>query len=133
MDLLLKAGADANLMAHRRRPVWAAVATMKLGVRDHETEARALVIFHRLMAAGSDLNLPDWQGRPPAWTLLFPYTFDHSKLDAGFVTPSLLELLESNGLNLNAESEGKRLLAEVESQAGRGSELATTLRRLGAH
>jgi ankyrin repeat protein len=132
VDLLLKAGADPNLMAHRRRPVWAAVATMKLDARHDETDDRALAIFHRLRAAGADLNLPDWQGRPPAWTLLFPFTFDHGKLDASFVTPSLLELLVSNGLNLNTKSEGKRLLAVVEAQAGRDSELATTLRRLGA-
>lgn len=132
VSLLIKAGADVNLMAHRRRPVWVSVGVMKLNAKQDEFDDRALSIFHRLVASGADLNLPDWQGRPPAWTLLFPYTSAHDTLDASYVTPMLLELLVSNGLNLNAEWKGKRLLGAVEAQAGRESELARSLRRLGA-
>jgi hypothetical protein len=132
VGLLLAAGADVNRMAHRERPVWAAVQTLKLdgeyGAVDHRAEA----IFHRLIAAGADLNLPDWQGRPPVWTLLFPMTYAPEKLDASFVTPALLEMLVRNGMDLNAEWKGKRVLGLVEVQSGRESELANALRRLGA-
>jgi hypothetical protein len=41
-------------------------------------------------------------------------------------------MLWANGLDLNARWQGKRLLSPVEQQAGRDSELAVTLRRLGA-
>lgn len=132
VSLLIKAGADVNQIVHRRRPVWVSVGGMTSDDRQDEFDARALTIFHRLVAAGADLNLPDWQGRPPAWTLLFPYTHDHDTLDASYVTPTLLRLLVGNGLNLNAEWKGKRLLEAVEAQAGRDSELARTLRQLGA-
>ena len=63
---------------------------------------------------------------------MFPYGYDHTKLDASFVTPELLEMLVSNGMDVNAEWNGKRVLGPVEAQAGRDSELARTLRKLGA-
>lgn len=132
VDILLGAGADPNLMSHRQRPVWLAVGTLKLGVRDPQLLGRATAIFQRLLRAGADLNLPNDQGVPPARLLLFPMRGHHDRLDASFVTPALLEMLVRNGLDLNAPWQGKRLLPLVEAQAGVDSELAVTLRQLGA-
>jgi ankyrin repeat protein len=132
VDMLLKAAADPNLISHRQRPVWLAVGGLTLGVRSPELKARATAIFQRLVEAGADLNLPNDQGVPPARVLLFPYRGTHDKLDASFVTPPLLEMLVRNGLDLNAPWQGKRILPLVEEQAGVDSELAMTLRRLGA-
>ncbi|MBA4010534.1 MAG: hypothetical protein C0481_01585 [Phenylobacterium sp.] len=130
--LLLEAGADPNLMAHRDRPVWIAVRAMTLDRDRDEHDERALAIFQQLVKAGADLNLPDWQGRPGAWQLLFPLAYAPTKLAPSYDTPRLLELVVQNGADLNAEWNGKRMLALVEAQAGRESELAVTLRRLGA-
>lgn len=47
------------------------------------------------------------------------------------VTPELLEILVRSGMDLNVEWNGKRVLGLVEAQAGRTSEFASTLRRLG--
>jgi len=132
VDMLLKAGADPNMPSHRTRPVWEAVRMLKLDGRFDEFDGRAMANFHRLVMAGADLKLPDWQGLPPIWFLMFPYSYDHSKLDASFITPDLLEMLVQNGMDVNAEWNGKRVLGPVEAQAGRDSELAQTLRRLGA-
>jgi ankyrin repeat protein len=134
VDLLLKAGADPNLVSHRTRPIWQALQSMKLDESSihWKPTGRARSKFNRLLASGADLNLPSWQGLPPIWFLLFPYSFDHTKLDASFVTPELLEMLASNGMDVNAEWNGKRVLGSVEARAGRDSELARTLRRLGA-
>ena len=133
VDLLLRAGADPNAFSWRTRPLWRAVQTIQLDRgRAPEIAARARAVFQRLRAGGADINLPDFQGRPPIWTLLFPMAYAHRRLDAGLVTPDLLELLVRSGLDLNARWEGDRVLTEVERQAGAGSELAVTLRRLGA-
>lgn len=132
VEMLLKSGADPNLMSHRDRPVWLAVGTLKLGAKNPEIEGRATAVLQRLLRAGADLNLPNDQGVPPARLLLFPYRGRHEILDSSFVTPSLLEMLVGNGLDLNARWEGKRILPLVEAQAGANSELAKTLRRLGA-
>jgi ankyrin repeat protein len=132
VDALLRAGADPNIDSHWRRPLWTAVGTLHLDGQVGEIDGYATAIFLRLLAAGADINLPDNQRRPPIWTLLFPYRWDHRRLDASFVTPGLLELLVRHGLDLNAGEAGERVLPQVESQAGRTSELAVTLRRLGA-
>jgi hypothetical protein len=133
VDLLLGAGADPNALSWRTRPLWIAAGTMRLGQREGgELAPRALAIFERLRAGGADINLPDYQGRPPIWALLFPRARAPRDLDASFLTPRLLEMLVRAGLALNAEWEGDRMLTEVERQAGRESELAVTLRRLGA-
>jgi len=132
VDVLLKAGADPNMPAHRTRPVWEAVRMLKLDGRIDEFDGRAKANFHRLVAAGADLKLPNWQGLPPIWFLMFPYSSDHNTLDASFITPELLQMLVQNGMDVNAEWNGKRVLGPVEAQAGRDSELAQTLRRLGA-
>ena len=132
VDMLLKAGADPNLDPHRRRPLWCAVGMLTLDDEVGEGDARAKAIFHRLVAAGADLNLPDWQGRPPVWVLLFPRASAHPELDASFVTPELLKMLVDNGMDVNALWNGKRVLPLVEAQAGKDSELAVTLRGLGA-
>ena len=132
VDMLLKAGADPNLPSHRTRPVWESVRMLKLDGDEGEVDARARAIFHRLAGAGADLKLPNWQGLPPIWFLMFPYHSDRTKLDASFLTPQLLEMLVQNGMDVNAELRGKRVLGPVEEQAGRDSELARTLRSLGA-
>jgi ankyrin repeat protein len=132
VDMLLKSGADPNLMSHRERPIWIAVRTLRLGSRHTEVEARATAVFQKLLKAGADLNLADDQGVPPARLLLFPYRGRHDLMDASFVTPSMLEMLVSNGLDLNSQWQGKRILPLVDAQAGASSELALTLRRLGA-
>jgi hypothetical protein len=132
VDGLLRAGADPNIGGHWRRPLWTAVGTLHLDGQAGEADGYATAIFLRLLAAGADINLPDNQGRPPIWTLLFPYRWDHRRLDASFVTPGLLELLVRHGLDLNARQAGERVLPLVEARAGRTSELAVTLRRLGA-
>jgi hypothetical protein len=132
VNLLLKAGANPNLLSHRERPIWIAVGTLKQGGRFSEVDGRATAIFRKLIEAGADINLPDDQGVPPAWLLFFPHRWDHEKLDAGFVTPALIEMLVQNGLDLNAPWQGKRILPLVEAQGGANSELALALRRLGA-
>lgn len=133
VDILLKAGADPNFDPHRTRgPAWVAVGMLKLDDEQGEVDVRANAIFHRLVAAGADLNRLDWQNRPPIWFLLFPYSYSHEELDASFVTPELLDMLVDKGMNVNAVWNGKRVLNLVEAQAGRDSELAATLRRLGA-
>ena len=132
VDALLKAGADPNQISEGRRPVWAAIGTMKLDREKNEVDERAAAIFLRLLKGGADINLADEKGFPPAWRLLFPYRWDHEKLDASFVTPVLLEMLVRHGLDLNAAWKGKRMLSLVEAQAGKDSELATTLQKLGA-
>lgn len=133
VDLLLRAGADPNALTWRSRPLWRAVQTIRLeNGRSPEIANRARAVFARLRAGGADINRPDFQGRPPVWTLLFPRAYAHRELDAYYVTPTLLEMLVRAGLNLNAKWENERVLAEVERQAGERSELATALRRLGA-
>jgi ankyrin repeat protein len=132
VDLLLRAGADPNRMSDRYRPLWTAVRILKLNGRVDEIHARATAIFHRLLAGGADISLPDDLGRPPVWGLLFPKRYAPRELDARFVTPQLLELLVGSGLDLNARWEGRRMLPLVEEQAGRNAPIAVTLRRLGA-
>ncbi|HEX8366018.1 MAG TPA: hypothetical protein VF603_12130 [Allosphingosinicella sp.] len=131
VDLLLQAGADPNRPSHRTRPIWNAVTSMRIDLGRGEWTGRARAIFHRLLAAGADLNLPDDQGRPPVSFVLFPMRNAHWELEAGF-PPELLELLVARGMDVNARWEGRRVLPAVEEQAGRDSALAVTLRRLGA-
>jgi hypothetical protein len=132
VDLLLRAGADPNAFSGRHRPLWRAVRTMALGRPDAELGGRPRAVFERLLAGGADINLPDKDGVPPVRTLLFPYAGEHRTLDAGGITPALLEMLVRAGLDPNARWQGERVLGPVEAQAGRNSELAVTLRRLGA-
>ena len=115
VDALLRAGADPNIQGHWRRPLWTAVATMHLDGQVTEVDRYARTIFDRLLTAGADINLPDVQGRPQIWALLFPYTHSHRQLDASFVTPQLLEMLARRGLDLNARQEGERVLPLVEA------------------
>jgi hypothetical protein len=129
---LLGSGADPNLISNRERPLWKAVNTLRLDGEETEVDKRAKRIFGRLIGAGADINLANDEGRPPVWFLLFPYRHQPRVLDASFVTPSLLDMLVRNGMDLNAVWEGQRVLLLVERQAGADSELAGTLRRLGA-
>jgi len=132
VDLLLGAGADPNLLSHRARPLWQAFGSLTQDREDNEFDRRALAIADRLIAAGADINLPNWRGRPPVWVLFFPFEHSRREIDAGFLTPAVLEKLVERGLDLNAVWEGERVLAQVEERAGRNSELAVALRRLGA-
>jgi ankyrin repeat protein len=132
VDLLLRAGADPNMFSFRDRPTWLPIRILKLDDRDDEFDRRALAILDRLIAAGGDINLPNVDGRPPAWVLFFPLHHSPRQMDASFVTPALLEKLVHRGLDLNAPWRGRRVLGSVERQAGRDSELALALRRLGA-
>jgi hypothetical protein len=131
VDLLLRAGADPNRLSHRSRPVWNAVASMRMDRERGAWNARARAIFLRLVAAGADLGLADDQGRPPISFVLFPARWGHWELDGG-VPPELIELLVKHGVDVNATWEGRRVLSAVEEEAGRDSPLAITLRRLGA-
>ncbi|MBJ7446603.1 MAG: ankyrin repeat domain-containing protein [Brevundimonas sp.] len=132
VGLLLDAGADPNALSHRRRPIWEAVGTMKLDGEMGAADARAIQILDLLLAAGGDINLPDYQGRPPVWGLFFPVTYDHDELDPSFVTKDLLTDLTARGLDLNAPSKGRRILSVIEEKAGPRSEYALWLRELGA-
>jgi hypothetical protein len=132
VDLLLGAGADPNLTSHRMRPLWRAFGSLTQDREDNEFDRRALAIADRLIAAGADINLPNWQGRPPVWVLFFPFEHSRREIDAGFLTPAVLDRLAERGLDLNAVWEGQRVLTEVEARAGPVSELAVALRRLGA-
>ncbi|WP_296167957.1 ankyrin repeat domain-containing protein [uncultured Brevundimonas sp.] len=132
VGLLLDAGADPNALSHRRRPIWEAVGTIKLDGEKGEADARAVQILDLLLAAGGDINLPDYQGRPPVWGLFFPVTYDHDELDPSFVTKDLLTDLTARGLDLNAPSKGRRILSVIEEKAGPRSEYALWLRELGA-
>lgn len=133
VDMLLKAGADPNFEPHRTRgPVYVAVRMLKLDGEEAAIDERARTIFHKLIAAGGDPNQLDYQGRPPIWFLLFPYSFSHEELDASFVTPKLLKMLVDSGMDINAVWNGKRVLPLVEAQDGKDSDLARTLRELGA-
>lgn len=131
VDLLLRAGADPNRVSHRTRPVWNAVTSIRIDPKSGDWAARARAIFLRLVTAGARLDLPDDEGRPPISFVLFPGRGRHWELDSG-VPPELLELLAAHGMDVNASWEGRRVLPAVEEQAGRDSELALTLRRLGA-
>jgi hypothetical protein len=130
--MLLKAGPNPNALSDRERPIWLAIRTLKLDREITDIDDRATLVLRTLLSAGADINLPDADGAPPARLLLFPYHWNHEKLDSTFVTPALIAMLVRSGLDLNAEWRGKRILGPVEEQAGADSELARTLRRLGA-
>lgn len=139
VDLLLKGGADANRLSGWDMPIWRSVKSLTLFsgsygsvARSREIRERATTIFHRLVRAGADLNLPDAKGVPPIRSLLFPARYDRNTLDGGGITPELLRMLVANGLDLNAQWQGGRVLPLVEAQAGQDSPLAKTLRDLGA-
>jgi ankyrin repeat protein len=139
VDLLLKGGADPNHLSGWDMPIWRSVKSLTLFSGSYgavagspEIPERATTIFHRLVRAGADLNLPDAKGVPPIRSLLFPARYDRNTLDGGGITPELLRMLVANGLDLNAEWQGGRVLPLVEAQAGRDSPLAKTLRDLGA-
>lgn len=133
VSLLLKAGADPNGISGCKRPIWHAVGSITLSQMTHRagSNVRAMAVFEELLRAGADINLPDCKGVPPIRALLFPLSDDRDKLDASGVTPNLLSFLAHQGLDLNAEWEGKRVLPQVEAQAGHMSPLADTLRKLG--
>lgn len=130
--MLLEGGADPNLMPHRERPIQDAIGMLKLDGDSDEFDARALAIIDRLIAGGADINLPDDEGLPPAWSLFFPYQGRHDQLDASFVTRDLILLLGRRGLDYNTSWEGRRLLSAVEEKAGAGSDYAALLREAGA-
>lgn len=141
VDLLLKAGANPNLFAEGEPPLWTAFDAMASStsplVRESAADVggrgqRAELIFDRLLAAGADINLADSDGRPPIWFLLMRGASSPEGMHLGVVTPDLLRMLRSKGLDLNAEFDGKRILDEVELALGKESELAQTLRSLGA-
>lgn len=131
--LLLAAGADVNLMSDDRRPIWQAANTMMLSRTWNEVNDRAKQIFLILVHAGADLKLPNADGKPPIWSMLFPIKYDPGKLDPMFVTPDLLRLFVDNGMDINARWNGRLVLSEVERQAGPNSKLAQDLRACGAH
>jgi len=132
VNTLLEAGADPNKTSPPDRPVVIAIRSLKLDGKVDEFDERAMAVLDALLAAGADLNLPDDLGVPTSWRLLFPYYSEPETMDASYVTPSLIEALVTRGLDLNFQWQGKRMLPLVEAQAGSDSELATTLRRLGA-
>jgi len=134
LDLLLKGGADPNLRKLRSLPVWEAYGSIQSDESGRHWKPTGLprAKYDRLIAAGASLKLPNWQGLPPIWFLLFPFSFDRTRFDSSMVTPKLLEMLVRDGLDLNAEWNGKRVLGDVEDRTGPDSELAKTLRRLGA-
>lgn len=132
VDLLLKAGADPNKLSWIDRPVWQPLGTIRLFPDKPELAARALAIYHRLHQAGADLNLLNGDGVPPIRVFLFPARYDHIDLDSSAGNPAILEMLVRDGVDLNAEWKGHRVLGLVESQKGKNAGLAVTLRRLGA-
>lgn len=131
VDMLLAAGANPNGDA-RERPIWQSIRMLKLDDKPTEVDQRATTIIDKLIVAGADINLPNEQRVPTAWEIFFPRSFDRTEYDPSFVTPALLELLVSKGLDLNVSWQDRPLLAAVEEKGGADSELATTLRRLGA-
>jgi hypothetical protein len=131
--VLLAAGADVNLMSDDRRPIWQAANTMMLSRTWNEVDDRAKQIFLALVHAGADLKLPNADGKPPIWSMLFPIKYDPGKLDPMFVTPDLLHLFVDNGMDINARWNGHLVLSEVERQAGPHSRIAQDLRACGAH
>ena len=132
VDLLLKAGADPNKLSWIDRPVWQPLRTIRLFANQPELNKRALAIYRRLLRAGADLNLPNGDGVPPIRTFLFPLRYDHVELDEGAGKPAVLEMLVRDGVDLNSTWKGHRVLSLVEKQNGKNTELAVTLRRLGA-
>ena len=132
VDLLLKAGADPNKLSWIDRPVWQPLRTVRLFADKRELNNRALAIYRRLIKAGADLNLPNGDGIPPIRTYLFPSRYDHVELDEGAGKQAVLEMLVRDGVNLNSKWRGHSVLSLVEKQNGKNSELAFTLRRLGA-
>lgn len=132
VDLLLKAGADPNKLSWIDRPVWQSLRTTRLFADQPELNKRALAIYRRLLKAGADLNLPNGDGVPPIRTFLFPLRYDHVELDEGAGKPAILEMLVRDGVDLNSTWKGRRVLSLVEKQNGKNSNLAVTLRRLGA-
>jgi ankyrin repeat protein len=128
---LLAAGADVNLMAGDRRPIWHAARTLQLGPVSSETKERATEIFRLLLQNGADPRLPNVDGKPPLWLMLFPRPHEPNTLDGSFMTAELLLLLAGAGMDVNALWNGRSVLAEVEKQAGPESPLAASLRQAG--
>lgn len=132
VDLLLKAGADPNKLSWIDRPVWQPLRTIRVFADQRELNKRALAIYRKLIKAGADLDLPNGDGIPPIRTYLFPLRNNHVELDVNAGKPAILEMLASDGVDLNSKWKGHSVLSLVEKQNGRNSELAVTLRRLGA-
>jgi len=128
IDLLLKAGADPDGMSHRDRPIWQSIRILTLDGKISDIDRRATAAMDRLIAAGADINLPNDQGVQ----IFFPRYHDRTEYDPSFVTPDLLDVLVSRGLDLNATWQGRSVLGPVEEKGGADSELATALRRFGA-
>ncbi len=133
IDLLIAQKADVNLQAAQGRsgvrPVW--MALRRYRVLRRRDEAAATHALRSVLAAGADPRTPDVAGLPPIWSILFSPRVDPAEIDSA-PSPEVLELLTKAGLDLNAPLNGKRALDVVETQAGASSEIATTLRRLGA-
>ena len=134
VDMLLKAGADPNLPLRGSRPIWEAYSSIESDESGRHWKPTGLprAKYDRLIAAGATLNTVSSEGLPPIWWLLFPYSHDRSKFEPNSLTPALLEMLVRDGLDVNAQWKGKRVLQSVEAKAGSASEMARTLRRLGA-
>lgn len=143
VDLLLKAGADANRPAdhiHSRFAVpaiWVAVNSMSSGSRNTAGMAaiydRQERIVKRLAAAGADLNQADREGKPPIWFLLTPTVGLPESIAAMPTMPDVLHLLARLGMDPNARWKGRTILPLVEKQLGSSHPIAVTLRELGAH
>jgi hypothetical protein len=132
VEALLAAGADVNLMAGDRRPLWHAAWTLKLGPVSSETKERATAIFRLLLQNGADPKLPNVDGKPPIWSMLFPLIYAPDELDGSFMTAGLLALSVAGGMDINALWIGRSVLAEVVKQAGPDAPLAMWLRDAGA-
>lgn len=129
---LLGAGADVNLMAGDRRPLWHAASTLKMGRLPDDTAERARAIFLLLIRHGADPKLSNVDGKPPIWSMLFPMTSAPNTLDGSFMTAELLALFVGAGMDVNALWNGRSVLTEVVTQAGQASPLALALRQAGA-
>jgi hypothetical protein len=132
VDLLLKAGADPNKLSWIDRPVWQPLGSMQLFPNDAQIQARALSIYQKLIRAGADLNLANGDGVPSLRAHLSPNRPAHTELFAHAGTPATMKMLVKDGLNINAQWNGERILSLVEKQAGKNSQLAIALRQLGA-
>jgi hypothetical protein len=132
VDLLLKAGADPNKLSWIDRPVWQPLGSMQLFRNDVQIQGRALSIYQKLIRAGADLNLANGDGVPSVRAHLFPGRPTHVELFAHAGTPATMTMLVKDGLDINAQWDGERILSLVEKQQGKSSQLAITLRKLGA-
>jgi hypothetical protein len=104
-----------------------------LDSRRDEVYDRAKAVFTALVQAGASLNLPNADGRPPIWSILFPLKYDPTKFDPAPITEDLLRFFVADGLDLNAPWNSQRVLTLVERQSGGNSKWVRMLRACGAH